>query len=408
MTHHPDERKYRHELTYAFMDEHGLDGIVMFGADRSDRYDAGQWFARDRRYQHLVVPRDGEPVMLSFAPQVLAQHMLSIERGLETWIEDFRVGRVTDGIPDLIREKKLDRARIGVIGIGYGSAFYPGGWVSKLTWDAITEQLPDTTFVDITADFGLVMARRSEHDLQNIAKAAAAGDAAIEAMMRIAEPGVSETALYAAGINEMLTGGMRVTWMLLQTGLDNYAWGEPTWLMRPEDPRCLAGNDQVWAEIFPNYAEMNTHVNMTFTIGEVPEVTRRCAEAAQESYRVGVNALRPGRTLADVAELMEEPLAEINAWHITPHIASLNPLLAGGDSGASISDHLPGFAERFGTMVKPERMGMNFEIQEGMTFSLQPDARIGRHGACVGGVVAVTADGVREFNTVSTQMRSAG
>lgn len=397
------EQKFRWEKTYQFMDEHDLDGLLVFGADRSDRYDAGQWFGRDRRYQQFVIPRVGEPTMLSFAPQVAAQNMLSVERELETWVDDIRVGKLVPGIVSLIKEKGLDRKRVGTIGTGYGSPFYPGGWVPAITWKAITDELTHTKFTDVTAAFGMLMAQKSAQDIEHIAKAARSGDSAIEAMMRVTAEGATETEIYAEGTASMLREGMRVTWMLFQTGANNYSWGEPTWLTRPEEPRRITRSDQVWAELFPNYAELNTHVNMSYTVGEVHENTRRCAEIAMESYRLGVESLRVGATLGDVAKAMETPLNDANAWHITPHIASLNPLLAGGDSGVAIDKHLPGFAERFGSL-QPELMGMDFEIKSGMTFSVQPDARIGTHGAIVGGVVAVTDEGCQEFNNISTRV----
>ncbi|TYB48173.1 M24 family metallopeptidase [Actinomadura chibensis] len=401
-----DEREFRMRRTREFMDEQGLDALLVFGADRSDRYDAGQYLFRDRRYQHFVVPRDGEPTMVAFAAQVAAQHMLTRERGLQTWIDDIRVGPGPELLPAIVREKGLAAGRLGVIGAGYGSPFYPGGWVSKPVWDAVSERLPDAELVDVTRDYGLVMARRSDEDLEHLATAAAAGDAAIEAMMAAARPGVDETALYAEGIAAMLRRGMRVTWMLFQTGLDNYAWGEPTWLTRPEPARVLGSADMVWAEIFPNYAELNTHVNMSFTVGTPPAETLRCAEVARASYEAGRAALRPGATFADVCAAMEEPLTEAGMWHLTPQLASLNPLLSGGGSGLGIREQVPSFAGAYPHADGHAGPFFDFEILPGMTFSLQPDARLGRHGAIVGGVVAATETGCREFNTVSTRLNS--
>jgi Xaa-Pro dipeptidase len=401
-----DERAFRMRRTQEFMDAHDLDGLLVFGADRSDRYDAGQYLFRDRRYQHFVVPRHGEPVMVAFAAQVAAQNLRTREQGLETWIEDIRVGSAPELLPEIAREKGLGRGRLGVIGAGYGSPFYPGGWVSRSVWDAIGERLPDAALLDVTRDYGLVMARRSDEDLGHLATAAAAGDAAIEAMMALAEPGLDETALYAEGVAAMLRRGMRVTWMLFQTGLDNYAWGEPTWLTRPEPARRLERSDMVWAEIFPNYAELNTHVNMSFTLGNPPAETLRCAEAARASYEAGVAAVRPGASFAEVCAAMEKPLTEAGMWHLTPQFASLNPLLSGGGSGLGIRDHVAGFAGAYPRADGHEGPFFDFEIESGMTFSLQPDARLGRRGAIVGGVVAATESGCREFNTVSTRLNS--
>lgn len=401
-----DERAFRMRRTQEFMDVHGLDGLLIFGADRSDRYDAGQYLFRDRRYQHFVLPRHGEPTMVAFAAQVAAQNQLSRERGLQTWIDDIRVGSAPELLPRIAQEKNLGRSRLGVIGAGYGSPFYPGGWVSKPVWDAVSERLPDAELLDVTRDYGLVMAQRSDEDLEHIATAARAGDAAIETMMALARPGVDEVELYAEGVAAMMRRGMRVTWMLFQTGLDNYAWGEPTWLTRPEPSRRLEERDMVWAEIFPNYAELNTHVNMSFTLGEPPAETLRCAEVARASYEAGLAALRPGAAFGDVCAAMEVPLAEAGMWHLTPQFASLNPLLSGGGSGLGVRQHIDSFADAYPHADGHLNPIFDFEIKPGMTFSLQPDARIGRRGAIVGGVVAATVSGCREFNTVSTRLNT--
>lgn len=398
------EREYRWGRTYEFMDERGLDGLFVFGSDRSDRYDAGQYLGHDRRYQHLVVPRDGDPVMIGFSAQVAAQNMLSKERGLETWIDDVRIGRHVALIPSIAREKGLAGKRIGVIGLGWGSPFAAGGWIPKTTWETIAGQLDGTEFVDITADFGLLMAQKSERDQARIARAARAGDAAVRAMCEIAKPGANERELYAEAYASMLRDGMRVTWMLMQSGVDNYAWGEPAWLIRDEAPRVLEESDVVGFEMFPTFAELNTHINGSILVGEPDAETLRCADLARTSYEAGRDLLRPGQSFREISEAMEAPLREAGAWHITPHIAALNPLLAGGGLDVGIADQVTGFKENYPS-VDTEHALFDFEIKEGMTFSLQPDARLGRRWALVGGVVVASGDGCRELNEVSPHVQ---
>ncbi|WGX95009.1 M24 family metallopeptidase [Nocardioides sp. L-11A] len=407
MTTAQSERSYRWTRTHAFMDDRGLDGLLVFGSDRSDRYDAGQYLGNDRRYQHLVVPRDGDPVMIGFSAQVAAQNMLSKERELDSWIDDLRIGRHTVLMPQVVEELGLAGRRLGVIGLGWGSPFAAGGWVPKPTWEAISARLEGTEFVDVTADFGLLMACRSERDQERLARAAAAGDQAVRVVRELAKPGVSERELYAAAYASMLSDGMRVTWMLMQSGIDNYAWGEPSWLIREEPSRVLEDQDIVGFEMFPTFAELNTHINGSVLVGEPPAATLRCAEIARTAYEVGRDLLAPGRSFREVAEAMEEPLAEAGAWHITPHVAALNPLLAGGGLDVGIDRQVPGFAERF-PHVDAENALFDFEIQEGMTFSLQPDARLGRHWALVGGVVVATGGGCRELNEVSPHVQHGG
>jgi Xaa-Pro aminopeptidase len=400
-----DEKAYRWGMARAFLRERGLDGLVIFGSDRSDRYDAGQYLFRDRRYQHAVFPLEGEPVMIGFAAQVALQNMVSRERGLESWIEDIRIGRVAELMPELIEEKGLANRRLGVIGLGWGGPFFPGGWVSASLAEAVKSKLPKAELVDVTQAFGLMMMRKSAADIECVAAAAAAGDSAMQLMMDTAGPGVSEKDVYSAGFVAMLERQMRVTWLLMQTGLENCSWGEPSWLMRPEPPRRLVDQDIVGAELFPNYAEMNCHVNMSFTVGSVDPTTRRCGDIARQSYEQGLNAIKAGASFQTICAAMDEPLTEANAWHLTPQIAALNPLYAGGTSGLGVREQLPEFARRYPHADGGEGTPFDFALEEGMTLSLQADARLGRHWANLGGMVVVTRDGCRELNQLSTRLR---
>ncbi len=399
------EKSYRWDRTRALMDAMGLDALLIFGADRSDRYDAGQYLTYDRRYQHLIFPRHGDPVMVAFAAQVATQNMVARERGSDSWVRDIRTGSVPDLAPGILAEMGITKGRLGIVGSGWGGPFYRGGWVPKPTWEAVEAALPGYEMVSITQELGMLMAVRSPFDIENIAHAAKAGDAAINAMMAATRPGVTETEIYAAGMHAQMKLGMRVTWMLFQTGLENPSWGEPTWYIRGHPPRVIEADDMVGAELFPNFAEMNTHVNMSYTIGRVPDLTRHCAEIARESYEIGLAKIRPGASFREIYEAMEAPTDRAGAWHLTPQVASLNPLFGGGPSGSGIRAALPDWAAAYPHADHGELMPFDFELKEGMTFSLQPDARFGRHWAIIGGVVSVTKDGARELNTVSPHQR---
>ncbi|MDH7798849.1 MULTISPECIES: M24 family metallopeptidase [unclassified Beijerinckia] len=398
------EREYRWSRTRAFMEKRGLDALLIFGSDRSDRYDAGQYLTYDRRYQQLIFPHKGDPTMIAFAAQVATQSMVEKERGNASWISDIRTGYVPELAPQILAENGLNRGRLGVIGAGWGGPFFRNGWVPKQLWESVEAALPGWEMVTVTQDFGALMAVRSPFDRENLARAAAAGDAAIEAMMAVARPGATETEIYTAGITEQVRRGMRVTWMLFQTGFENAAWGEPAWLIRGNPARRLERDDIVGGEIFPNFAELNTHVNMSFTIGKIPDQTRRCAEIAREAYEIGLAKLRPGASFRDIYEAMEVPTTKAGAWHLTPQIAALNPLSGGGPSAMGIREMLPDLAKAYPHVDGGELMPFDFEIKEGMTFSLQTDARLGHYWSNLGGLVIAEGKGVRELNRVSPHM----
>lgn len=404
MTDYP-ERDYRWARARAFMEENELDGLLLLGSDRSERLDGAQYLGRDRRYQHMVFPREGTPTLIAFAAQAATQNMVSREMGRETWVEDIRTGPVSHELPKVVEEKGLSGSRLGVVGLGWAGPFLPHGWIPSGMWERISSSLPNATFVDVTTKFGFLMMVRSEADIALLGKAARAGDNAIRAMMAMAKPGVSELDLYAEGYSSQLREGMRVTWMLFQTGIENPTWGEPTWLARPEAPRILQETDQVGGELFPMCAEMHTHVNFSFVLGQPPELTTRLAALAREAYEIGLGKLKPGASFHEIAQAMAKPIEREGAWHLTPEIANINPIIAGGTSGNGIRQHVPELVAMHPKVDAGEGVPFDFEIEKGMTFSLQPDARIGRHWAIVGGVTAVTDGGAIELNEVSPRQQ---
>lgn len=381
-----------------FMDERSLDGLLVLG---SERLGLDHYLTNDRPGQHLIFPRHGKPVTMAFSAQVPAQNMISVERGEDTWLDDVRIGLGGDIVVKVLREKGLENKRIGVVGVGeLGTGFMREGWVLYQTWTTIKAALPDATFQNVTLDFVILMLERRPKDIDALRRAASAGEEACKAMIEATRPGNTELDIYNAGICAIHHAGAQTSSLILTSGPDNTAWGPPTWVYRVEEPRVIQEGDIVMAELFPCSAGMESQQQLAVAVGDVHPDHELCAKASRRSYELGLAAIRPGVKFSEVCDIMEEPVRDIGAWHITPLIHTMNPHSHTDSVGIDIEKQVPELACRFPGICGRKRVGGDFELKVGMTLSVQPNAQIGRHRVNIGGTVVVSDKGAEELNSI--------
>ena len=392
------ERDSCWERVRHFMDDRGLDGLLVFG---SDKLGLDHYLTNDRPGQHLIFPRHGKMVSMAFSAQVPADNLTSVERGEDTWLDDMRIGLGGQTVVKTLREKGLEKKLIGVVGIGgLGTGFMGEGWVLYQTWATIKEALPATTFQNVTLDFVLLMLERSPRDIACLRRAASAGEEACKAMIAATRPGAMERDVYNAAICTIHQAGAQTTGLILTSGPDNTAWGPPTWVYREEKPRVLQEGDIVMVELFPRVAGMEAQQQLSIAIGRVHPNHERCAKAARKSYEAGLAAIRPGVKFSEVSDIMEQPVRELGGWHITPHIHTMNPHSHTDSVGVDLEKQVPELARRFPHIRGRERGGGDFALKPGMTLSVQPNAQLGRHRINIGGTVVVTETGAEELNSI--------
>ena len=399
------ERDFRWGRVLTFMDEHGIDGLLVFASDRPG---ADHYLTNDRPGQHIVFPRKGKMVSLAWSTQVVSQNLISRECQEDTWLEDIRVRWAGASVAELLREKGLEGKRVGVIGLGAlgASPSAQDGWVPYGTWVSIKESLSTTTFQDVTSDFLLLMLERSPQDIAYLRRAAQAGEKACKEIMEAARAGATELDVYSAGMCSFHKNGMNTAPLILTSGPDNFSWGRPMWLYRDQPPRVLKEGDLVMVEMFPEYGGMEAQLQLAVGIGAVHPDHEMCAGAARKAYEAALAAIKPGATFGEVCEAMEKPVLEIGGWHLTPLIHTLNPPLVQTSSIAlNIEIQVPEIAHHYVHVRGRNRSGKDFQLKPGMSFELEPNAHLGRHRVNIGGTVVVTETGVEELNEISTRLR---
>ena len=389
------------------MKAEGVQCLVIFGLKDGEQFDG--YLTNDRTGGVTVFPLEGELVQLFWHPQYMVGHLESTLRGEESWVSDIRLGTSGAGVVEVLKEKGYDRTDIGVVGVAMFGVGQVEGYVPYSTWTTILANLPHARFHEMSHPFAEMVFVKSDEELQLVRRSAQIGELASETMMKVTRPGASESEIYAAIMHDLFLNGANglnapyATPLLLHSGPDNPSWGPPIWLIRGQRPRTVQRGDVVQAEIFPRYGGMYTQVQMSVAIQPVDSLNKECAAIARRSYEAGLDALRPGKTLREIVEAMEEPLMQAGAWHLTPLIHNLNPLNRVSRMGVGM-EKLPGI-ERYqwkGPLpdVRPDDL-----IQPNTVWELEPNACLGKHRVNIGGTVVVTAEGVESLNELPTAMQ---
>jgi Xaa-Pro aminopeptidase len=395
------ERDFRWGRVRAFMDERGLDGLVVLGAERPG---ADHYLTNNGVGTPVIFPRHGDPVAFVHHANHIGQHLVSKERGEDVWVDDTRMNQGAAYFAEVLREKGLRGGRVGVVGTGFAGVLQPGGWANYRGWLGITQAMPEQQFDDVTWDFVVLMLEKSDADIARVRRAAAAGEAACEAMIESCAVGISESEIFANGMYEFARRQVRATWMILQSGSDNIGWTAPIWDFRDQPARTLEPGDVVMAELFPNVGLQEAQLQLCVAVGEVSPDHERCETVARQAYEAGLRALKPGLTFAEVCEAMEQPVRALGGWHMTPMIHSLNPLIMVSSYGLGIEQHVPEIAQNYPNVRGRDLTGGDVVIKPNMAFAFEPNAHLGRTRVNIGGTVVVTEHGCEELNHISNRL----
>jgi Xaa-Pro aminopeptidase len=382
--------------TRELLKREGLGGLVLAGLTSREQYDA--YLTNDYAEGIVVLPADGPPTYITWQEGRVMRQKEAKERGIVPWIEDMRVGVDGPTVAAVIREKGLDRARLGVVGLESRGPAEMNGYIPYVFWSKVLMELPHAEFIDCSVAFAAMMLVKSAEELVMMRRSAAIGEEACKVMLDMARPGVTELEITAEILHTIFKACAfsPPPFLILHSGPETVSWGPPIWRYQGGATRILQKGDMVMAEIFPRYGGFESQQQMAVSLRPLDEVHRECATLARRSYEKGLEVLRPGVTFQKVADEMETVVKEAGCWHITPMIHSLSPLAWVGRVEASAK----------GASGKGAWKSQDLVIEAGMVFELEPNAQRGNHRVNIGGTVVVTQAGVEELNVLPTHMRT--
>ena len=393
------ERDRRWRRVRDLMRQRDLDGLVIAGFRTREMYES--YVSDDYNEGCVIFPLEGEPVVATWAHLRVLRALWSAERGDKLWIEDQRVATSGQAVAEIVIEKDLDGAKLGVVGLTSQAPTEIYGGIPATFWAQFVAALPQATFEDISEEFSYLMLTKSAEELAQVRYAAAAAEAACKAVAEIAGPGVGEETIMAEATAAMLRFGigLRYPMIVMNSGPATLSWGPPRWTTRGEAPRVLQRGDLMQAELMPLCGNQEVQVQMTIACDPLDEINQKCERVARECYDAGIRAMKPGMKFSDLTKIMEEPLKSAGCWAYTPLLHSVGPHFLMGRSGVN-APNLGAMGVRFqGTMEWRVRDAV---LEEGMVFAFEPNACIDRHRVNIGGTVTVTATGCEELNHIPT------
>ena len=394
------ERDRRWTRVRALMRERALEGLLVAGFRAREMYET--YISDDYNEGCVIFPLEGDPVVITWAHLRVMRARWSAERGAKLWVADYRVATSGAGVAEVLREKRLAEASLGVVGLASQAPTEIYGAIPASFWGELTAALPKARWQDISEELSHLMLIKSEEELAQVRYAARAAEAACKVIVEIAAPGVGEEVVFAEATREMLRHGigLRYPMIVMNSGPHTLSWGPPRWTTSGEAPRILARGDLMQAELMPLCGNQEVQVQMTVALDPLDEENRRCERVARASYEAGVKALKPGITFAELVAVMEEPLRSSGCWGYTPLVHSVGPHFLAGRTNVNQEQ-----AELDVRFVGPNAVRARAAVLEpGMVFAFEPNACLGHHRVNIGGTVIVTASGCEELNHIPTSV----
>lgn len=249
----------------------------------------------------VAFPLDGEVTAFVQSPRDIVWW-----KRAQSWIGDLRNCRRlwSEGMIARLKELKLDRARIGIIGLS-GLIRAPEGVVAWGMVERLKAAFPHAEFVSATEAVLETRAVKSAEEIGFIQEAERLAELAAEAMLAIAREGVPENVLYAELVRVMLANGGELPTMIY--------WGAGPWPASEHlvpSTRRLEKGDVLSNEIEAKYGGYIAQVAAPAVVGPIPRERHAMFEAALRIFHQLSTQIRPGVPLAEIGHAYQAMVQE--------------------------------------------------------------------------------------------------
>ncbi|MGH7090234.1 MAG: M24 family metallopeptidase [Stellaceae bacterium] len=239
----------------------------------------------------VVFPLEGEITAFVQSPRDIAWW-----RRAQNWIGDLRNCRRlwSDGVIQRLKELRLERGRIGIIGLK-NLIRAPEGVVPWLAIERLKEAFPHAEFVNATEIVLEPRAVKSAEEIEFLRAAEALAERAVESMLAAAREGVPENVLYAQMIRTMLAEGGELPTMIY--------WGagpRPVSEHLVPSRRRLVRSDVLSNEIEAKYGGYVAQVAAPAVVGPIPPEHQAIYDACARIFERLCQLIRPGAKVAEI------------------------------------------------------------------------------------------------------------
>ncbi|MBJ6635472.1 aminopeptidase P family protein [Streptomyces griseoincarnatus] len=263
-----------------------------------------------------------------------------------------------------------DRGRFGVS---------DNAWALHLL--GLQQALPGTSYVSLTDALPMLRAVKDAAELERLAAAGAAADAAFEEIRNVRFSGRPESEV-AADLAALLRrfGHSQVDFTIVASGPNG---ANPH---HEAGDRRIERGDMVVLDFGGLKDGYGSDTSRTVHVGEPTEEERRVHDLVREAQEAGFRAVRPGAACQDVDRAARAVIAEAGYGEYFVHRTG---------HGIGVTTHEPPY------MIEGEER----PLVPGMCFSVEPGVYLpGRFGVRIEDIVTVTEDGGRRLNDTERGM----
>ncbi|MET9254956.1 aminopeptidase P family protein [Streptomyces sp. NPDC003717] len=321
--------------------------------------------AATERLTLLVLPAGGDPVLV--VPTLEAPDAEKAAGAPALTLRDW-----TDGTdPYAVTAALLDGA--GRFGVS------DNAWAMHLL--GLQRTLPGTSYAALTDALPMLRAVKDPAELELLAAAGAAADAAFEEIRGVRFGGRRESEV-AADLDALLRrfGHSQVDFTIVASGPNG---ANPH---HEVGDRVIADGDMVVLDFGGLKDGYGSDTSRTVHVGEPTDEERRVHDLVRAAQEAGFRAVRPGAACQDVDRAARAVIADAGYGEYFIHRTG---------HGIGVTTHEPPY------MIEGEER----PLVPGMCFSVEPGVYLpGRFGVRIEDIVTVTADGGRRLNDTTREL----
>ncbi|MFI6930953.1 aminopeptidase P family protein [Streptomyces sp. NPDC050287] len=245
----------------------------------------------------------------------------------------------------------------------------------------LQKTLPGTSYASLTEALPMLRAVKDAAELELLAAAGAAADAAFEEIRNVPFAGRGESEI-AADLGRLLRehGHEQVDFTIVASGPNG---ANPH---HEVGDRVVEHGDMVVLDFGGLRAGYGSDTSRTVHVGEPTDEERRVHDLVREAQEAGFRAVRPGVACQDVDRAARAVIADAGYGEYFIHRTG---------HGIGVTTHEPPY------MIEGEEQ----PLVPGMCFSVEPGVYLpGRFGVRIEDIVTVTEEGGRRLNTTGREM----
>lgn len=297
------ERRWR-EVRWR-MDHAGLDALLVWGNE--SKWQAG---LANNRYLSgrvapgcILFPLEGDPVIWSGFPHDVTPYG-ALAGG---WISDTRAGQqTTRDIINTLKDRKLDKAAIGVVGFGTTRPRVITETVPYQQFALIKDSFPQAQFIDSAWLVEQARLIKSDEEIAVLRRAGALAREMANAMYESAKVGAHEYEVYAAMLNASLSRGGEEEMNWMSSG----AVPPPHGKRPPSSSRRLEAGDLIVSEYHSRYKGYLAGAEISVSLGEPSKEYQEIHQVCVASQRSGIAAMQPGKPFQDAVLAFRQPIID--------------------------------------------------------------------------------------------------